>query len=78
MKQGFVLFGLREKCGCTTNAIHIARYFAGGGYSVALIESAAIKSPSLKDYTEGDTVPYEKDGVAIYPTWDKEVPDADI
>lgn len=78
MKQGFVLFGLRDNSGCTTNAIHIARYFAGGGYSVALIESATIKSPCLRDYIEGDTVPYEKDGVSIYPTWDQEVPDADI
>lgn len=78
MKQGFVLFGLRDNSGCTTNAIHIARYFASGGYSVALVESANIKSPCLRDYIEGDTIPYERDGVTIYPTWDQEVPDKDI
>ena len=58
MKQGFVLFGLRENSGCTTNAIHIARYFASGGYSVALVESANIKSPCLRDYVEGEKIPY--------------------
>ena len=78
MKQGFVLFGLRDNSGCTTNAIHIARYFASGGYSVALVESANIKSPCLRDYVEGEKIPYEKDGVTIYPTWDQEVPDTDI
>lgn len=78
MKQGFVLFGLRDKCGCTTNAIHIARYFANGGYSVSLVESANIKHPSLKNYIEGETIPYQREGVTIYPTWDQEVPDADI
>lgn len=78
MKQGFVLFGLRDNSGCTTNAIHIARYFASGGYSVALVESANIKSPCLRDYIEGDKIPYEKDGVTIYPTWDQDVPEEDI
>ena len=78
MKIGFVLFGMRDNSGCTTNAIHIARYFASGGYSVALIEPTTIKSPCLRDYVEGDQIPYEKDGVTIYPTWEQEVPDADI
>lgn len=78
MKQGFVLFGLRDKSGCTTAAIHIARYFAGGGYSVSLIESAMMKSPCLREYSKEDKIPYEKDGVTIYPAWDQEIPDSDI
>lgn len=79
MKLGFIIFGLRENSGCTTNAIHVARYFASGGYSVALVEPANSKSPCLRDFIEeGKEIPCEKDGVTLYPTWDQDTPDAEI
>lgn len=78
MTLGFVIFGIKDNSGSTTNAIHVARYFASGGLSTALVEPASIKSPCLRDYTEGNDIPYIKDDVLIYPLWEGETPDSEI
>ncbi len=75
MKIGIALFSLEKETGCTLNAIHAARYFAGGGYDTVLVEQKSIaKASDLLKYApfkdpanpEEKENPYTKDNIKVY------------
>lgn len=73
LKIGFVSF--KNGGGCTTAAINASRYFAGGGYSVTLVEPQKVLTPVFINLNEVDRF---KDGITIFPGWAGEELDCEI